>query len=514
MLLNEAWRALKTEVRNGRMVRTHSGQVQPGDVFVALDGTRVSGSTYIAEAVARNAGYVVAGPGQGKDVSGGTLLLEHPDPREALGELAAAHFGTERAGPLLVGVTGTNGKTTIIHLLDHLLRLAGKQVGLIGTIGATWPGGAFASNMTTPDCWTLHQILARMRDSGVTHACMEASSHALQQKRTAGLRFEATVLTNITQDHLDYHQDMETYYQAKARLFAPNASQPDGPRHRVINADDPYGRRLLSQWGGIACTLCDDGRLPELGRDSSTAIRVLRGEMKSSDRSGLELRMLFEGQSWILRSTLVGRHNAANLLAAQGVGLCLGLEPSQMSALENFTGVPGRLERVTNPMGLDIFVDYAHTPDALENVLKTLRELRFERLIVVFGCGGNRDRAKRPLMGQTVCRLADIAVLTSDNPRHENPETILDDVQAGLGDCAVVIREVDRKRAIEKALEVMRPNDVLLVAGKGHEATQQIGDEYLPFHDPTVIRGILADTPGSAFGTSSGQVLQEVRPCA
>ncbi|SDB09917.1 UDP-N-acetylmuramoylalanyl-D-glutamate--2,6-diaminopimelate ligase [Desulfonatronum thiosulfatophilum] len=510
MSFNEAWHALKTEVRNGRMVRTHSGQVQPGDVFVALAGTRVSGSTYIAEAIARNAGYVVTGPGQGGDSSDGALLLEHPDPREALGELAAAHFGTDASCPLLVGVTGTNGKTTIIHLLEHLLRSAGMRVGLIGTIGATWPGGSFTSGMTTPDCWTLHQILARMRDDGVTHACMEVSSHALQQKRTAGLRFEVAALTNITQDHLDYHQDMESYYQAKARLFAPNATQPEGPKHRVINADDPYGQRLLNQWGGVAYTLHDGGRLPKRGQDSSAAIRILHGEMKSCDRSGLELRMDFEGQSWVLDSSLVGRHNASNLLAAQGVGLCLGLESSRMTALEDFSGVPGRLERVTNPLGLNIFVDYAHTPDALENVLNALRELRFERLIVVFGCGGNRDRAKRPLMGQAVCRFADIAVLTSDNPRHEDPETILNDVQAGLGGGAAVIREVDRKRAIERALEVMRPDDVLLVAGKGHEATQQIGEEYFPFHDPTVIRRILGEGPGHA----SGRVLQAVRPCA
>lgn len=284
---------------------------------------------------------------------------------------------------------------------------------------------------------------------------------------------------------------MENYFLAKSLLFAPGSA---GPKHRVINAEDRYGQRLLHQWGGLGYALHDAGALA--GDPAKAGKTGLLGEVLTCDRNGLRLRMNRQGARWMLRSKLVGRHNAANLLAAQGAGLSLGLRPDQLVALEAFPGVPGRLERVPNNRNLDMFVDYAHTPDALENVLKALREIRFQRLIVVFGCGGDRDKAKRPLMGQAVCRHADVAVLTSDNPRHEDPDAIMDDVQPGLAACAQVVREVDRRKAIERALDMMRPGDALLVAGKGHETTQQIGNEYHPFHDPTVIRRLLGEGSG------------------
>lgn len=484
----QGWSALTAQVRRGLMVRTHSAQVRPGEVFVALPGTRTDGAAHVAEAVSRGAGFVVLGPGRNENpaaqqgAKGGVVTLEVPDPREALGELAAARHGTDARCPLLVGVTGTNGKTTVTYLVEHLLKAAGRCVGVIGTIGARWPKGALDSGMTTPDCWTLHEILARMHADGVDVACMEVSSHALAQKRTAGLRFEVAVLTNVTQDHLDYHGDMEAYFQAKALLFAPGVAGQAGPRARVINADDAYGRRLLRQWGGLGYCL---------GGQECGAEDCLRGTITFCDRRGLGLVMSHRGRTWELRSPLVGRHNAANLLAAQGAGRCLGLGPEDMAGLGGFAGVPGRLERIPNEQGLDIFVDYAHTPDALDNVLGALKELDFERLIVVFGCGGNRDRAKRPLMAQAVARWADVAVLTSDNPRHEDPEAIMDDAWPGLRGCPQALREADRRAAISRALGLMRPGDGLLVAGKGHETTQQVGDTKLPFHDPTVIRELL-----------------------
>lgn len=474
-----SWEELKDQVRSGRVVRTHSAQVRPGDVFLALPGTRAHGELFIAEAVARGATTVVVGPDREGRETHGAAVLEHPDPRKALGELAAEHFGTGRQCPQLVGVTGTNGKTTVTCLVEHLLRSAGHCVGVIGTIGARWPGGEAKPGMTTPDCWTLHELLARMRDQNVDLVCMEVSSHALDQQRTAGLRFEAAVLTNVTQDHLDYHGDMEQYFQAKAKLFAPG---PDGPRHRVLNADDPFGLRLLQGCKGLGYGM-DQDRLPE--RD------FLHGKAAWCTRRGLGLDMCTTEASWRLESPLVGRHNAANLLAAQGTGLCLGLEPRDMQALREFQGVSGRLERIANARDLDIFVDYAHTPDALENVLQALKALDFSRIIVVFGCGGDRDRTKRLPMSQAVARWADVAVLTSDNPRHEDPEAIMDDAWPGLRDCGLALREADRRTAIDRALELMRPGDALLVAGKGHEITQQIGAEKLPFHDPTVIRELL-----------------------
>lgn len=488
------WQEVKNRVRDGLMARTHSARVLPGEVFVALPGTRTSGNEYIAEAKARGAGFVIAqspdptgfgGPGgRGPTVLEGqtdskAVYLGHPDPRQALGELAAAYHGTDTHCPVLVGITGTNGKTTVSYLIEHVLQSSGRSVGVIGTIGARWPAGTVDSGMTTPDCWTLHEILARMHADNVEYVSMEVSSHALEQNRTAGLHFEVAVLTNITQDHLDYHGDMERYFQAKARLFAPDAV---GPTSRVINADDSRGRALLEQWPGLGYCL-DTQACPT--KD------CLRGEITFCDRRGLGLAMTYAGGRWTLESPLVGRHNAANLLAAQGVCLCLGLGPGDMSALQNFAGVPGRLERVANAQGLDVFVDYAHTPDALDNVLRALRELDFARLIVVFGCGGDRDRTKRPLMAQAVARWADVAVLTSDNPRHEKPQTIMDDAWPGLKGCGETLREPDRRAAISKALKMMRPGDGLLVAGKGHETTQQIKEIKMPFHDPTVIRELL-----------------------
>lgn len=475
-----AWLELKSRVAAGLTVRTHSARILPGEVFVALPGTRTDGTAHLSEAAARGAGYAVVGPGHPEQAHKGVVVLERPDPREALGELAAAHHGTDSRCPVLVGVTGTNGKTTATQLLAHLLSSTGRSVGVIGTIGARWPGGTMDCGMTTPDCWTLHGLLARMRDAGVDIVSMEVSSHALEQKRVAGLSFEVAALTNVTQDHLDYHGDMERYFQAKAALFAPSRS--GGPGSRVLNADDPYGRRLLEQWGGLGYCL-GDGDCP--------AMDCLRGEVCSCDRRGLRVSMSRGGQSWSLASPLVGRHNAANLLAVQGIGLCLGLVPGDMRALEGFAGVPGRLERVDCWTGRDIFVDYAHTPDALDNVLRALKTLDFKRLIVVFGCGGNRDRTKRPLMARAVGRWADVAVLTSDNPRHEDPEAIMDDAWPGLNGCPQSLRLADRRAAIGRALEMMIPGDGLLVAGKGHESTQQIGDVKHPFHDPTVIRELL-----------------------
>ncbi len=509
----ELWETLLQKVRDGLMVRTHSKAVQPGEAFLALSGSRTDGAAFIAEAVARKAGYVIAPEGylhgSARETLKETAILEHPDPRRALGELAAAHHGTDRTCPVLVGVTGTNGKTTVVFLTAHLLQSAGLPVGTIGTIGAQWPGGECDFGMTTPDCWRLHGLLARMRDAGVSHVCMEVSSHALAQQRTAGLRFEGAVLTNVTQDHLDYHLDMESYFQAKALLFTPGAS---GPKHRVVNMDDDHGRRLFSRWGGLGYGL-EQGEDPVSGVkqpdvDGESA-EVLRGEILACDRTGLHLGMNWKSSAWSLRSSLVGRYNAANLLAAQGAGLRLGMEPEQMSTLERFSGVPGRLERVPNRKGLDIFVDYAHTPDALENVAGALRKAGFKRLIIVFGCGGDRDKTKRPLMGQAAGRHADVAVLTSDNPRHEDPKAILADVLPGLAACPRVVTEVDRRLAIQLALDMLRPGDALLVAGKGHESTQQIGEEKHPFHDPTVIRRILGEADAEFASTDA-----EMVPCA
>ncbi len=472
---------LEDLARSGLPVRSHSGQVRSGDIFVLLPGSGSDGSDYLAEALERGAGYVIVPAACACD-TGAVTCLRHDNPRQALGALAAASFATDALPFPLIGVTGTNGKTTVSYLIEHLFAANGKRVGVVGTVSYRWPGHQELATLTTPGCWQLHGLLARMRDSGVDAAVMEVSSHALDQLRVAGLRFQVGVWTNLTQDHLDYHGDMDTYFHAKAKLFR---EQDARDKSAVLNWDDPYGRRLIDETPNILAY----GLGPKPAALAPTA--ALQGRILEKSIDGLRLRMEWGTRSWEFASPLVGGHNALNLLAAQAAGLCSGLTPEHLSVLEQFQGVPGRLERIANRQGLYIFVDYAHTPDALENVLRALREQPLGRLITVFGCGGNRDRTKRPLMGQAVSRYSDIAVLTSDNPRHEEPLAIMDEIRPGLKQCPMVLETPDRRKAIGLALDEMRAGDVLLVAGKGHESYQQIGDTKFPFSDQAVIREYL-----------------------
>ncbi len=464
-------------LRGGTGLRTHSGMVAPGDVFVALSGTRVDGARFIDDAVDRGARVVVHGKGVDAPGREGVSFLAVDSPAQTLGLLARAACGTESRLPRIVGVTGTNGKTTTAHLIHSVLSGNGMAAGLIGTVSCSWPGVELAATMTTPDCLSLHGIVGRMVADGVEALVMEVSSHALDQERTAGLPMDIGVFSNLTQDHLDYHGDMQRYFAAKARLFL------DGPARcarGIVNIDDPYGRRLKEM-------------RPDLlgfGLDSEDA--DLRGEILNAGTAGMRLGIRHGGTTWELPTGLVGRHNAYNLLSAVGVGLLLGLSPEQCACLSRAKGAPGRLERVPNARGLDIFIDYAHTPDALEKVSVALKAMGFARLLTVFGCGGDRDARKRPLMGQAVARHADVVVITSDNPRTEDPEAILDQIEPGLTDARQVLREADRRKAIALAVESMRPGDALLIAGKGHEDYQVIGAEKRHFSDFEVVRECLA----------------------
>ena len=476
-------------------IRTDSRKVGRGDVFVAVPGVAanggagVDGADFISKAWSAGAWAVVCLPERVDAALAvapeGAVVAAHDDPRLAIGLLGQARYSTDALSFPVVAVTGTNGKTTITYLLEHVFSALGRRAGVLGTVSYRWPGFAMDAPLTTPDCIEIHAMLARMENAGVDVALMEVSSHALDQRRVAGIRFAGAILTNLTQDHLDYHGDMEHYYAAKARLFT---ELPDADKACAVNADDAWGRRLLGEVPhaiGFGLAAAPDGGEVVPGR------RHLHGEMIRNHTSGLTLRMTFEGRQWELSSHLVGAHNASNLLAVQAVCLGMGLAPEDFASLADFTGVPGRLERIVNPRGLDIFVDYAHTPDALENVLRALRAVGFSRIVTVFGCGGNRDRTKRPLMGQAVARHADVAVLTSDNPRHEDPQAIMADVLPGLAGAREVVSDPDRGRAIGKALALLQPGDVLLVAGKGHESYQQIGDRKVPYSDQQVIREIL-----------------------
>ena len=464
-------------LRNGTGLRTHSGAVAPGDVFVAMTGTRVDGARYIDDAVTRGAKVVVHGPGVDVSRIEAAFFLEVESPARTLGVLARAACGTESHLPAIVGITGTNGKTTTAHLIHFLLSENGMSAGLIGTVHCSWPGVDEPATMTTPDCLSLHGIVGRMTRDGVRTVVMEVSSHALDQERTAGLPMDVGVFTNLTQDHLDYHGDMERYFAAKARLFLDD---PACCARGVVNVDDEYGKRLKE--------LRPD--LLAFGLDSEDA--DLRGKILDSGTWGMHLGIRHKESEWQLRTALVGRHNAYNLLSAVGAGMLLGLGPDQCACLTKAKGAPGRLERVPNERDLHIFVDYAHTPDALEKVSVALKSMGFARLITVFGCGGDRDSSKRPLMGQAVARHADVVVVTSDNPRTEDPEAILDQIEPGLAGAREVLREADRRKAIALAVGSMKPGDALLIAGKGHEDYQIIGTEKRHFSDFEVVRECLA----------------------
>lgn len=472
--------ALEAELLEKKIpIHIDSRKAEKGCIFVALPGSSVDARMFIPDAVSRGAAYVVC-RAENEDYCGSAAAVIVDDPRYVLGKLARIVYNTKNLSIPIIGVTGTNGKTTTTYLLEYLFREKGKKTGVIGTIAYRWPGYYKDASLTTPQCLDLHSMLSQMQADKTDIAFMEVSSHALAQQRIAGISFSGVVFTNLTQDHLDYHKDMREYFYVKARLFF---EYPSNDKVMAASMDNAWGRKLAK----IVPELVGFG----FKKKPRCVSRYLFGKILSSSTTGLHLQMKFEDQEWKIRTPLVGMHNAENLLAVQAISLQLGVSPDEFSCFEKFTGVPGRLERIPNKKQLDIFVDYAHTPDALINVLLALRGVNFRRIITVFGCGGNRDRTKRPLMGQAVAKFSDVAVLTSDNPRNEDPEAIIADVLPGLRGAKQVIIEPDREQAIQKAISILHPGEVLLVAGKGHESTQQIGSIKYPFSDQTVIRKIL-----------------------
>jgi len=469
---------LLNEAAQGRPVKNHSGLVEPGDIFVALPGTRHNGAGFIPDALKKGASWVICPQEETHNYSG-EKILGHENPALALGELARAHYHTERLNLAVIGITGTNGKTTTSYLVEHIFRSSGFKTGIIGTVNYRWADRVIDAPMTTPDCLKLHEMLSLMDRDGVEMVVMEVSSHALEQDRVAGIDFDAGVFTNLSQDHLDFHEDMQRYFQAKSKLFL--SFERKKSFRAVINADDEYGRILLETIPGAISF--------GLGQAGSAK---LRGRLVKNDRAGISLECTYKDQQWIINSNLSGRHNGSNLLAAQGAALSMGLAPEHFACLEFSGQIPGRLEKIENEQNLDIYVDYAHTPDALENVCLALKSLDFNRLIVLFGCGGNRDRFKRPLMGKAAAGLADTVFLTSDNPRDEDPLAILRDIRPGLNSCKELHVEPNRQNAINMAVRYMKPGDALLVAGKGHETYQEVKGVRLPFSDVQEIKKALS----------------------
>lgn len=458
-----------------------SRKIKHGDIFIAVPGATENGANYISDAIAKGASCIVCSPDLADKMAHvypKSSFLPWPDMREAVWRLAQAKYGEASSSEKVIGITGTNGKTTSAYLLECLFQSADTPVGVLGTINYRWGKKSVPASLTTPGALELHRILSEIHNEGIDWVIMEVSSHALAQMRVGGINFYGALFTNLTQDHLDFHPTLEEYFRAKAALFT---SLPLKDKCCAINSDDAYGRRLME----MLPQAVSFGLLPFPGR------RHLLGKIIQTDENGLWLKMIMGTKVWEIHSPLVGKFNALNLLGVQALGLQLGFEPDQFSCFENFTGVKGRLERIQNKMDRHIFVDYAHTPDALENAQKALKEAGFARLLVVFGCGGNRDRSKRPKMGESVAKHADVAILTSDNPRKEDPMTIIRDVLPGLSNAENILVEPDRKEAIKKAIELMRPGDALLIAGKGHEDYQILGDGKIHFSDQEVVQELL-----------------------
>jgi len=461
-----------------------SRAVAPGAVFVALKGLHADGTAFAAQAIAKGALAIVAEQPPSTEVRVPWVTVS--DARLALAVLAAAFYRHPSREMKVVGITGTNGKTTTSYLLASIFEAAGVRCGVLGTVSyrlGPAPGDVRDAARTTPEAPEVQALLREMVDRGCGACVMEVSSHALSLRRVDDTRFVAAVFTNLTRDHLDFHADMEDYFQAKRRLFA---MLPAGAPS-LINADDPRGPTLAAA--------VDRPMTYGINR----AADVTTGPL-SFTLQGLAFDVRTPNGTLRIRSALVGRPNVYNILAAAATAAALDVPfdaiERGVAALE---GVPGRFQLASSPNDeVTVVVDYAHTDDALRNLLETARPLARGRLITVFGCGGDRDRTKRPLMGAVASRLSDVIVMTSDNPRSEDPQRILDEIQRGItadtrkDSAQQLLTIVDRRAAITKAIEVARPGDLILIAGKGHEKYQVIGDKTLPFDDVAVARDALA----------------------
>ena len=472
---------------------THDSRaVRPGDLYAALPGAQAHGAAFAAQAAASGAVAVLTDTaGEPTARATGLPVLAVGDARRVLGPVASWIYGEPSRWLRCLGVTGTNGKTTTSYLLDAALRASGKRTGLIGTIETRIGDQVVPSVRTTPEASDLQALLATMVERGVEAVAMEVSSHALALHRVDGTSFDAVGFTNLSQDHLDFHRDLDDYFAAKARLFTPEFA-PGG----VVNDDDEYGRRLLAEPHIPLVSFSAQGN-PDADWRATQVVTERTGSRFLVHGPGI-------GDAGLGVAThLAGRFNVANALAALAMLARAGFDPGQVAAgLDTLAGVPGRLEAVDAGQPFTVFVDYAHTPQAvvtsLETLRETLRETKTGRLLVVLGCGGDRDAAKRPLMGAAAARLADVAVFTSDNPRSEDPAKILDSVMAGAlqvppGERGEVYVDIDRTAAIGQALRGAAPGDVVVVAGKGHEQGQEIGGVVHPFDDRVVVRRQLAE---------------------
>ncbi len=461
-----------------------SRQVQPGGLFVALRGTATDGRRFIPDAIERGAGVVL---GEALEPSDRALIISVPDARAALARLALRWYGLAEdscGGLKLLAVTGTNGKSTSVFMTQAILRAAGWKCGMLGTVQYDLCQKTVSAGMTTPGPLQLAACLRQCADAGANAVVMEVSSHALDQRRTEGLRFAAAAFTNLSGDHLDYHGTFENYRAAKARLFA----SLDRQAVAVVNRDDPNHLHMIRGCRARVVTCSLEG-------EADISARI-----SHSTNQGTFYRLRLDGRELVLENAIVGRHNVYNAMTAAGLARAVGIDLDAIAGgLMSVRNIPGRLQRVPCESVADVFVDYAHSDDALRNVLSVLRPLTARRLMVVFGCGGERDKRKRPRMARVAAELADVIVVTSDNPRREDPQAIIEEILAGFDADARrrVIVEPDRGLAIRRALSLADAGDVVLIAGKGHETYQIIGDRRVHFDDVEVAIEAAAELCGA-----------------
>lgn len=466
-------------------VTADSREVKEGDLFICLLGGNVNGHDYIDTAISRGAKAVLVC--QEVAVPEGIGVLKVDETRSAMKVLVPYFYDYPARKLRMIGVTGTNGKTTVTHIIRHLLNKAGYKTGVIGTVHILIEDNSYPIKNTTPDVVELQQTLAKMVEVGVTHCLMEVSSHALALGRVVSVEYDTAIFTNLTQDHLDFHKTFDNYFAAKSKLFETlgKGDIVKEPKTAIVNIDDPYGTKVLAKTDAFTMTYGVKG-------GALQAVDVHLGAKETT------FTLLCYGQSYEVHTTNTGMFNVYNTLAAIGAGIAEGLPiETIIEALKSFNAVPGRFEAIEEGQDFAVIVDYAHTPDGLANVLFTAKELVDNKIIVVFGCGGDRDSTKRPIMGRIAAELGQHIIITSDNPRSENPESIIKEIEGGVlkglleGDTYEII--VDREEAIYEAIRKAQKGDMVMIVGKGHEDYQVLKDRTIHFDDREVARKALKE---------------------
>ncbi len=456
---------------------TNSIKITPGSLYFAIKGSRFDGNKFIDEAIYRGAVAIITD----QEISDKKVpVIQVEDCRVTLGTIAQRFYNYPDQSLNMIGITGTNGKTTVTYLVHHILNSASKKTGMIGTIKYALGNKSLPADHTTPEAIEIHKILSQIKSNNCTHAVMEVSSHGIDQARVNDINFNIAAFLNLTRDHIDYHKTFEEYFTVKSKLFTGETGHK--PQNAVINIDDNYSDKLLD-------LIPNDVNLVTFGM--TKAATIFGSDIKFSD-NGVTFNVTWPDGNTTVMTSMLGKYNVSNILAALAICYTLGIDVSEsVQYLKDFQGVPGRMEPVSAGQPYNVLVDYAHTDDALKNTLSMLREITAGKLIVIFGCGGNRDRKKRPLMTKAVQQYADLAWATSDNPRNESIASIFNDMKEGLTDSNRIIFEEDRRWAIKSAIDAAKSGDCILIAGKGHETYQEINSVVEPFDDRLIAHELI-----------------------